>query len=65
LIFFLIALATGIAWMLGEHVLACLDLDTSALAGHRDILSVIFLLSTAAFTGTFEADAETAHRCRQ
>ena len=57
LIFFLIVLATGIAWVLGEHVLACLDLNTSALAGHRDIFSVIFLLSTVAFIGTFEADA--------
>jgi hypothetical protein len=67
LIFFLIALATGTAWMIGEHVLACLDLNTSALAGHRDILSVIFLLSTVAFAVTFEADAlsrelDTAHR---
>ena len=47
-ILFTIAFVTGAIWMIGEHALFWLGMETNVLTDHRDKLGVAYLLSVTA-----------------
>ena len=62
-ILFIIAFVTGAIWMIGEHALFWLGMETNVLTDHRDKLGVVYLLSvTALLIVTFERDEPDSHR---
>ena len=62
-ILLIIAFVTGAIWMIGEHALFWLGMETNVLTDHRDKLGVAYLLSiTALLIVTFVRDEPDSKR---